>query len=48
MYKKPTKVELLGMTFDIETFKFAASTFYYVMIFVTVWYSFKFFFVLVR
>ena len=46
--RRPSKVEFLGMTFDIETFKFVATTFYYLMIFITVYYSFKFFFVLVR
>ena len=48
MNKRPTKVAFLGMEFDIETFKFAATSFYYLMIFVTVWYSFKFFFMLVQ
>ena len=48
MNKQPTKVEFLGMQFDIETFKFAATSFYYLMIFITVWYSFKFFFLLVK
>ena len=46
--QKPTKVEFMGMQFDIETFKFTATSFYYLMIFVTVWYSFKFFFMLVK
>ena len=46
--QKPTKVEFLGAQFDIETFKFAATSFYYLMIFITVWYSFKFFFMIVQ
>ena len=46
--KQPTKVDFYGMQMEMETFKFAVNSFYYLVIFITVWYSFKFFFLLVQ